>query len=1358
MVDTVTPTRAIRNSSAPVDTNVGDTVRPPSVPSSSSTVSTPIGKIPVKTTAPNPISSASSSAPSSSTPITPEASSAKKSTVKRIEDEIYILHKIFCLPILHDTSTPSSSTSSPPPLSKQLSINRIRDILDERLMNNEMNESTVIPLDNIVSSSLPGIRASLVYTVSTLPALDYLVFLYNHCAEVCQINGPVKGITNPSSSSSSTTTTTTNTNNGALSVTDKVSIGKQLMEAIVDYIAILLGMKDMYEPLERIFRRGTKYSLATVSGVVEMDIVQNNNNNNISSSSSSSTGTFPNETDASKGIWSLLLAATEFRNTSRFSTAGAVEDYCVIPLALLQDIVYQLDSLVGKETLVQLVTPISWRILRGAQANSSFHSPERSKVLSVLQTLVLCKPLACALVQTSCFTGHYTPETIAEQNNLIIRPKYTVPTSFQTMPGGRITSMVQHVLTTGSMFIRAKSLNEEDGQHYQHNTILGCLLSPSVLPPEPPSFPGGMNQHSASLRGLLPSSVFDQFANVEKRSKAETAANIMTIQGMQNNIIDTSHTVIRELLRADTVSKNGDKVPLPSAYIVREAVLKWVREVLSVNATRSKEYSEGKSISDDGFMLNLCMVLFRLCDPIITGTQPLLTSQSQVTTNTVSSSSSSSSVKLSKSVSSTVSSASSLTDKVSLIDPQYLQSPDCLIKADLPKLIATATTTVLPSSSTTVDEDLYGDGGSQDTNPLASSSSSVQNNKSEADFAFITRIFFYTIEAMRLGLGQIILRARQEDRMINNIHYHMRNRNDEDFRSDFEYRLANKVACDAVRLDIQMLSLAIRVSALIAEWTGRICATTTGTTATNQGDDNSAIIFQLPFPSQPSPLVKFIPEEFISIVVDILAFVGSAWDVIGNKGSTTSGALALLADHPFELPTVLSFFTALLASPKKYIRSPHLRAQIGDAIYGLFVPLSFKPGENDNDGNRSNADPAILSARHIAQPTVFVAQYLAPALMELYGDVEATGFYEKTTHRMKVAAILNYIWTLPSHRQAFHSIADGHYAQLQNTTTTEAVEPTTSSSSSSAFVSFANGIIGHTTSVLTEALKGLPVIRSTLQLMSNLPEWNAFSDEERERRSSQLDDTVSLVKNSLLLASQTTPLLAVLTEDSTIAKAFMRGELVGRLTAMLIQGVTDLGGPKGIQLKVDNPEQYNFRPKELLKDLLITILHLGKQDIFIKNVAECGLWKAEAWDKVAGIVERIQLLPSPSSMNVGSSPRQPSLNELKDFIVRVNGMMETLEDEKEALNDVPEEFMDPLLCTIMRDPVKVPSGYVYDRDCILQQILNNPVDPFTRAPLTVNDLVPHTELKERIDTWVKERLQTRKNKGSNVTTSNEITE
>ena len=86
------------------------------------------------------------------------------------------------------------------------------------------------------------------------------------------------------------------------------------------------------------------------------------------------------------------------------------------------------------------------------------------------------------------------------------------------------------------------------------------------------------------------------------------------------------------------------------------------------------------------------------------------------------------------------------------------------------------------------------------------------------------------------------------------------------------------------------------------------------------------------------------------------------------------------------------------------------------------------------------------------------------------------------------------------------------------------------------------------------------------------------------------------------------------------------------------------------------------------------------------------------------------------------------------------------------------DMSDPLMYTIMRDPVILPSsGVVVDRVIINTHLLSDATDPFNRTPLGREDVIPSmfplfsisgdfylillsdVELKARIDAFLEER-------------------
>ena len=86
------------------------------------------------------------------------------------------------------------------------------------------------------------------------------------------------------------------------------------------------------------------------------------------------------------------------------------------------------------------------------------------------------------------------------------------------------------------------------------------------------------------------------------------------------------------------------------------------------------------------------------------------------------------------------------------------------------------------------------------------------------------------------------------------------------------------------------------------------------------------------------------------------------------------------------------------------------------------------------------------------------------------------------------------------------------------------------------------------------------------------------------------------------------------------------------------------------------------------------------------------------------------------------------------------------QEAEDECADAPDEFKDPLMDTLMSDPVQLPSGTIMDRAIITRHLLNSSTDPFNRQHLTEDMLIPEVELKERIDLWRKQKREEKQKK------------
>ncbi|CAA9990245.1 ubiquitin conjugation factor E4 B, putative [Plasmodium knowlesi strain H] len=187
-----------------------------------------------------------------------------------------------------------------------------------------------------------------------------------------------------------------------------------------------------------------------------------------------------------------------------------------------------------------------------------------------------------------------------------------------------------------------------------------------------------------------------------------------------------------------------------------------------------------------------------------------------------------------------------------------------------------------------------------------------------------------------------------------------------------------------------------------------------------------------------------------------------------------------------------------------------------------------------------------------------------------------------------------------------------------------------------------------------------------------------------------------------------------------------------------------LVGPKCLNIKVKNMEQYNFRPQLWLTSIVESYLFLLNSDkkneeLLTREIANEGrYYKPEVFNKAYYICKREGLL------------RKEDLNKFKNFCQQIIDMKDEVE-LFDDVDDIPEKYLDPILQDIMLDPVLLPtSGIVIDRKNIERHLMSEPNDPFNRAPLSKEQLVPMPELKEEIHKFINELKQKKRKKKMNL--------
>ncbi|KAJ8676226.1 hypothetical protein QAD02_012012 [Eretmocerus hayati] len=391
------------------------------------------------------------------------------------------------------------------------------------------------------------------------------------------------------------------------------------------------------------------------------------------------------------------------------------------------------------------------------------------------------------------------------------------------------------------------------------------------------------------------------------------------------------------------------------------------------------------------------------------------------------------------------------------------------------------------------------------------------------------------------------------------------------------------------------------------------------------------------------------------------------------------------------IDSVLITWLLVLICAQDCIKNPYLVAKL---IEVLFVINASVQGRTDN-----------LHQQVLEHP--LSSMLLAPNLMKFYTDVETTGssseFYDKFFIRYHISLILKSMWESPVHQTSIIR----------------------ESSNGKQFVKFINMLMNDTTFLLDESLESLKRIHEVQEAMNDQTAWAALPQEQQQSRSRQLATDERQARSYLTLAKETVAMFHYLTLQ--ITEPFLRPELASRLSAMLNFNLQQLCGPKCKNLKVKKPQKYGWEPRALLGHIVDIYLHLDCQKFAAALASDERSFSKELFTEAASKLEKSAI---------------KSVTEIERFVALAERAAQIQCDNRareEDYNDAPEEFKDPLMGTLMEDPVKLPSGVVMDKDVIIRHLLNSATDPFSRQPLSEDMLSPADDVKAKISEWKQQK-------------------
>nr|XP_020649731.1 ubiquitin conjugation factor E4 A isoform X2 [Pogona vitticeps] len=425
---------------------------------------------------------------------------------------------------------------------------------------------------------------------------------------------------------------------------------------------------------------------------------------------------------------------------------------------------------------------------------------------------------------------------------------------------------------------------------------------------------------------------------------------------------------------------------------------------------------------------------------------------------------------------------------------------------------------------------------------------------------------------------------------------------------------------------------------------------------------------------------------------------------IGNQGTE-------LEELTFPLPEVNH---SSLAYVPDRMKNPHLRAKLAEVLEAVMPHM-------DQEQN-----PLVSSIFH--RKRVFCsykhAAFLAEALIKVFVDIEFTGdphqFEQKFNYRRPMYPILRYMWDTDSYRESIKALANYASENL------EAMTPPL-------FLRFLNLLMNDAIFLLDEAIQYLSKIKIQ-QIEKDRGEWDNLSPEARREKEASLQMFGQLARFHNIMSNETIGTLAFLTSE--IKSLFVHPFLAERIISMLNYFLQHLVGPKMGALKVKDFSEFDFKPQQLVSDICTIYLNLGDEENFCATVPKDG--RSYSPTLFAQTVRVLKKINKPGDVIVAFS----------QLAERIKSLADRQHQEEETYADACDEFLDPIMSTLMMDPVLLPSSRVtVDRSTIARHLLSDQTDPFNRSPLTMDQIRPNTELKERIQQWLAERKKEKEQAG-----------
>ncbi|EDO44825.1 predicted protein [Nematostella vectensis] len=722
---------------------------------------------------------------------------------------------------------------------------------------------------------------------------------------------------------------------------------------------------------------------------------------------------------------------------------------------------------------------------------------------------------------------------------------------------------------------------------------------------------------------------------------------------------------------------------------------------IATDPTKPSMMSElfATTLADDGFFLNLGTAMLRLCQPFLDPSSP----------------------------------------KLLKIDPRY-----CAVA-------------VTESSITQEDTPIHCIGLNEETRLIIPQDESTVSVEPTPAFGFVTECFFMTHYCLQLGFGKICEKYKSLMTRLSELQRVYQSTYDQGGESSLAGRLKDKFELGIIQqlslkthlLNPSMIELTLRFYIATTSWINQVALA-----GDNFLEMTEFVEVAMPLADQTPAALLFVPEFILDNMADFIIFLRH----FSEETLETAGK---------GLHHLLTFFVIYMGSPER-VKNPHLRAKLAEALECL-VPVQREPREGQS--------PVTVYHRQLAfEQHAEAKKHLPCALLSLFVDIEFTGhsmqFEQKFGYRHHMYTVLEYLWSMQEYKQSILDLCSEYHRQLAFEQHAEAkkhlpcallslfvdIEFTGHSmqfeqkfgyrhhmytvleylwsmqeykqsildlcsemqqkNENSIILRFISLLINDAIYLLDESLDYMAQIKKK-QLEEAEQESETLSEQERETRQRAFSQLSQMATSHNILGCKTVHTLSYLTTE--LKEPFVCSCVCSRIAAMLNYFLLQLVGPKMSKLKVKDFTEFHFKPQQLVSDIVDIYINLGTSEAFCKEVGrDERSYKPDLFIQAERV---LKLIGRPASV----------LFQINEVARKVQEHLE----EEEELPEPPEDYQDPIMNTLMRCPVRLPtSGKIMDKEIISRHLLSDQSDPFNRKHLTVSMLEPEEDLKAEIEEWI----------------------